>query len=355
MNSKLENINYIGDRARIILSEIVDSYLSTGSPVSSKVIAKNINSMLSPSTVRLIMSKLEKNGFLFSPHTSSGRMPTDKGLKFFVDGILEVGDLTNDERESIQAKCSVAGKTMMEVLDHSSKELSGLSNCTSLVFAPNNIDRPLKHIEFVSMDNHRALVITIDINGLVENRLVELPVGFTSSSLIEASNYINSKTYGKTLSEVKSIIDEELKLKSSEVEKLSEQLVSAGIAMRSTEKSDPHFLINRRDLFYGKIEHKEDIKKLDILLNEIQDQKNFVNILKYTLKGMGVHVFIGSNTKIFNLAGCSMIIAPLKRTSKTIKPNTLGAIGVIGPSRLNYARIIPMVDFTARILNKFLG
>ena len=162
------------------------------------------------------MSNLEDKGFLYSPHTSSGRIPTDKGLKFFVDGILEIGDLTSDERDSIQAKCSVAGKTLMEVLDHSSKELSGLSSCTSLVFAPNNIEIPLKHIEFVSMDNNRALVITIDINGLVENKLIELPNGFTSASLIEASNYINSKTYGKTLMEVKNIINEELKQKNSE-------------------------------------------------------------------------------------------------------------------------------------------
>lgn len=355
MNSDLDNIINIDDRARIILSELIDSYLNTGTPVSSKVISESLNSMLSPSTVRLIMSTLEEKGFLYSPHTSSGRIPTDKGLKFFVDGILEIGDLTTEERENIQAKCSVAGKTMMEVLDHSSKELSGLSNCTSLVFAPNNIDTPLKHIEFVTMDNNRALVITIDVNGLVENRLIELPMGFTNASLLEASNYINSKTYGKTLAEVKVIIDEELKIKNSEVEKLSEQLVSAGIAVRSIEKGNSHFLINRRDLFYGKIKQKEDIKKLDILLNEIQDKKNFINILKYTLKGMGVHVFIGSNTKIFNLAGCSMIIAPLKRTGKTEKPNTLGAIGVIGPSRLNYARIIPMVDFTAKVLNKFLS
>ncbi|MBV69007.1 MAG: heat-inducible transcription repressor HrcA [Pelagibacterales bacterium] len=355
MNSDLEKINDVGDRARIILSEIVESYLNKGTPVSSKIISANLNSFLSPSTVRLIMSNLEEKGFLYSPHTSSGRIPTDKGLKFFVDGILEIGDLTSDERDSIQAKCSVAGKTLMEVLDHSSKELSGLSSCTSLVFAPNNIDLPLKHVEFVPMDNNRALVITIDINGLVENKLIELPSGFTSSSLIEASNYINSKTYGRTLKEVKSIINDELKQKSSEVETLSEKLVSAGIAVKSQEKEDPHFLINRRDFFYGKINQKEDIKKLDVLLNEIQDKKNFINILQYTLKGMGVHVFIGSNTKVFNLAGCSMIIAPLKRNSKTVKPNTLGAIGVIGPSRLNYARIIPMVDFTAKVLNKFLG
>ena len=355
MNSNLEHIDDVGNRARVILSEIVDSYLNTGNPVSSKLISENLNSLLSPSTVRLIMSNLEERGLLYSPHTSSGRIPTDKGLKFFVDGILEIGDLSSEEKDSLQAKCSVVGKTIMEVLDHSSKELSGLSKCTSLVFAPNNIDRPLKHIEFVSMDNHRALVITIDINGLVENRLVELPQGFTSSSLIEASNYINSKTYGRTLTEVKTLINEELRIKNSEVEILSQQLVSAGIAVRSVEKGDSHFLINRRDLFYGKMEQKEDIKRLDVLLSEIQDKKNFINILQYTLKGMGVHVFIGSNTKVFNLAGCSMIIAPLKRTGKSIKPNTLGAIGVIGPSRLNYAKIIPMVDFTAKILNKFLG
>ena len=153
------------------------------------------------------MSKLEEQGLLYSPHTSAGRVPTDRGLKLFVDGLLEIGDLTSEERNTIEARCSVAGKTLLEVLDHSSKELAGLSNCTSLVFAPDNLERPLKHIEFVALDGEKALVITIDINGLVENKLISIPKGLTNSALIEASNYINSKLYGKTLYEAKKLID----------------------------------------------------------------------------------------------------------------------------------------------------
>ena len=201
----------------------------------------------------------------------------------------------------------------------------------------------------------RALVITIDINGLVENKLISLPKGLTNSSLIEASNYINSKLYGKTLYETKNQINKELKEKHSEIEKLSEQLVNAGIAIRGGNSEEDHFLINRRDFIYGKIDEKVDIFKLDNLLNQLQEKKNFINILKNTSEGQGVHVFIGSNTETFNLSGCSMIVAPLKQRSNLEKIKTLGAIGVIGPSRLNYARIIPMVDFTAKVLNKFLN
>ncbi len=355
MKKNHNNSRDIENRAKKILSEVVEAYLNDGHPVSSKIISQKLNSYLSASTIRLVMSKLEKQGLLYSPHTSSGKVPTDRGLKLFVDGLLEIGDLTKEERKNIEARCSVAGKTLLEVLDHSSKELAGLSNCTSLVFAPNNLERPLKHIEFVALDLDRALVITIDINGLVENKLISIPTGLTNSALIEASNYINSKLYGKTLHETKKQIDLELKEKNSEVEKLSDQLVTAGIAIRGGTNGEDHFLINRRDFIYGKIDEKVDILKLDKLLDELQDKKNFVNILKHASEGQGVHVFIGSNTEIFNLSGCSMIVAPLKQKSKSEKISTLGAIGVIGPSRLNYSRIIPMVDFTAKVLNKFLN
>ncbi len=349
------NSGDIDNRAKVILSEIVESYLSDGNPVSSKEISQKIDLSLSPSTIRLVMSKLEESGLLYAPHTSAGRVPTDRGLKLFVDGLLEIGDLSFDERKEIESRCSVAGKTLLEVLDDSSKKLAGLSNCTSLVFAPNSIEKPLKHIEFVALDHKKALVITIDINGLVENKLIEIPSGLTNSSLIEASNYINSKLYGKTLLETKNLIDQELKEKNTEIEKLSEQLVSAGIAIRSNKNGEEHFLVNRRDFIYGKIEEKDEISRLDNLLKELQDKKNLVNILKFTKKGTGVHVFIGSNTKMFNLSGCSMIVAPLASKIKNSKIITLGAIGVIGPSRLNYSRIIPMVDFTAKVLNKFLN
>ncbi len=355
MTDELKKDSGIGERARSILAKVVESYLNQGHPISSKLISEKLNSLLSPSSIRSVMAKLEEQGYLYSPHTSSGRMPTDRGLKLFVDGLLELGDLTKEERKNIEARCAVAGKTLMEVLDHSSKQLAGLSNCTSLVYAPENIDRPLKHIEFVSLNNENALVITIDINGLVENKLIKVAKGITNSSLIEATNYINSRVYGKTLQDLKNDLSRELMRQKTEVEKLSEQLVSEGIAIRSKDKGDDHFLINRRDFIYGKVDQKEDLSKLDILLNELQNKENFINILRNTSEGAGVHVFIGSNTEMFNLTGCSMIIAPLKQKSGQKNTSTLGAIGIIGPSRLNYSRIIPMVDFTAKVLNKFLN
>ena len=355
MNKNKKDIYDIGNRAKKILSEVIEAYLNNGQPVSSKIISEKLNILLSPSSIRLVMAKLEEQGYLYSPHTSSGRIPTDRGLKLFVDGLLELGDLTKEERKNIEARCAVAGKTLLEVLDHSSKELAGLSSCTSLVFAPNNIIRPLKHIEFVPLDQDRALVVTIDINGLVENKLIRVTKGITSSALIEATNYINSKIYGKTLDEVKIIISSELDKQSSEVEKLSQQLVAEGLAIRSKEKGEEHLLINRRDFIYGKVEQKEELVRLHNLLNELQNKENFINILRNTSEGTGVNVFIGSNTEMFNLSGCSMIVAPLKQRLKNKKVTTLGAIGVIGPSRLNYSRVIPMVDFTAKVLNKFLN
>lgn len=355
MISKFKEETSIGIRAKTILTEVVESYLNNGQPVSSKIISEKLSPLLSSSSIRLVMAKLEEQGYLYSPHTSAGRMPTDRGLKLFVDGLLEIGDLTKEERTNIETRCSVAGKTLLEVLDHSSKELAGLSNCTSLVFAPNNIDRPLKHIEFVSLDYEKALVITIDINGLVENKLIKIPKGITNSALIEATNYINSKVYGKNLSEVKKTISKELEKQSTEIEKLSEQLVSEGIAIRSKDQGEDHFLINRRDFIYGKVDQKDELTRLDVLLNELQNKENFINILSHTSEGTGVHVFIGSNTEMFNLSGCSMIVAPLKHRPNDKNVSTLGAIGVIGPSRLNYSRVIPMVDFTAKVLNKFLS
>jgi len=345
----------IGIRAKSILAEVVDVYLNEGNPVSSKLISEKLDSPLSPSTIRLVMSRLEEQGYLYSPHTSAGRVPTDRGLKLFVDGLLQLGDLTKEERNNIEARCSVAGKTLLEVLDHSSKELAGLSNCTSLVFAPNNIDRPLKHMEFVALDKEKALVITIDINGLVENKIIKVPKGITTAALIEATNYINSKIYGKTLFDLKSDISKELERQNKQIDKLSEQLVSEGIAIRSKERGEDHFLINRRDFIYAKVDQKDELIRLDLLLNQLQNKKNFINILNNTTEGTGVHVFIGSNTEMFNLSGCSMIVAPLKQRFKNKNASALGAIGVIGPSRLNYSRIIPMVDFTAKVLNKFLN
>ena len=200
MKSIFKDNASIGIRAKAILAEVIESYLNNGQPVSSKIISEKLSPLLSSSSIRLVMARLEEQGYLYSPHTSAGRVPTDRGLKLFVDGLLEIGDLTKDERRNIESRCAVAGKTLLEVLDHSSKELAGLSNCTSLVFAPSNIDRPVKHIEFVSLDNEKALVITIDINGLVENKLIKIPKGITNSALIEATNYINSKV-SKTSSE----------------------------------------------------------------------------------------------------------------------------------------------------------
>ena len=349
-----KGINKLGNRSKNILRKVIESYLSNGAPVSSAKVSKELNSLLSSSSVRNVMANLENLGLLYSPHISAGRVPTDRGLRFFVDGLLEIGDLSIQERKEIEARCSVAGKSLLEVLNEASKELSGLSKCTSLVLAP-SIEQPIKHIEFVPLDASRALVVTVDINGLVENKLIEIPTGLSRSALNEASNFVNSRLYGKTLEEAKVQIDLDLAQRKSELDVLSEKVVSAGIAIKSEKNGEEHFLVNRRDFIYGDITAEQDIDRLNSLLIELENKKNMSRIIKSTTKGTGVHVFIGSDSDLFNLSGCSMIIAPLKRNlNKNNTMKTIGAIGVIGPTRLNYARIIPMVDFTAKVLNKFL-
>ncbi len=351
-----ENSAYkLGFRTKSIFRKVVESYLKNGDPVSSAKISSDLDNLLSSSSIRNVMAKLERSGLLYSPFTSSGRMPTDKGLRFFVDGLLEIGDLTKKERNDIEARCNVVGKSFLEMLNDASKELSGLLNCTSLVLAP-SINQPLKHIEFVPLDSSKALVVTVDINGLVENKLIELPNGLPSSGLNEASNYVNSHLNGKTLEEAKKLIDLELEQHRSQLDYLSKKVVAAGIAIKSKKNGEEHFLVNRRDLLFGDLSADADIEKLNNLLIELEDKKNMSKIIKSTAKGTGVHVFIGADSDLFNLSGCSMIIAPLKKINinKDSTKTTLGAIGVIGPTRLNYSRIIPVVDFTAKVLNKFL-
>jgi len=352
-NYKNNNIllSSLDSRSRKIFQYIVESYLETGNPVGSNTLSKNMSPSLASATIRNVMSNLEGLNLLKSPHVSAGRLPTEGGLQLFVDGLLQIGDISSEEKKSIEVLSAGTGKSLKDILNETSNALSGLSNCVSLVMAP-TIQRAIKHIEFVPIDPNRALVVIVDTLGLVENRLIDIPKGTPVSNLIEASNFLNSRVSGNTLSEARTLIEEELVNHKKEIDLISEKVITAGLAIKSANTNHSSLILTGKDNIYNDINTQEDFKKINELFEKIEQGKTLSELLKNSVLGTGVHVFIGADNKLFDYSGCSMILAPIKAKSNINKTKTLGAIGVIGPMRVNYGRIIPMVDFTAKAISK---
>ena len=353
--NKLKNnktlLSSLDDRSRTILQHIVESYLDTGNPVGSNTLSKKITPSLASATIRNVMSNLEALNLLKSPHVSAGRIPTETGLKLFIDGLLQVGDISSDEKNSIEALSAGTGKSLNNILSETSAALSGLSNCVSLVMAP-TFERAIKHIEFVPIDNDKALVVIVDIFGLVENRIIDIPKGTPVGNLIEASNFINARAVGGTLEEAKNKIEEELLIHRKEIDEISKKVIKAGLAVKTEDMDYPSLIVTGKNNFYSDLNTQEDFKKINELFEKIEQGQTLTELLKNSLSGTGVHVFIGADNKLFDYSGCSMIVAPFKTKENKTKAKTLGAIGVIGPIRVNYGRIIPMVDFTAQAISK---
>ncbi len=353
--NKLKNnktlLSSLDDRSRTILQHIVESYLDTGNPVGSNTLSKKITPSLASATIRNVMSNLEALNLLKSPHVSAGRIPTETGLKLFIDGLLQVGDISSDEKNSIEALSAGTGKSLNNILSETSAALSGLSNCVSLVMAP-TFERAIKHIEFVPIDNDKALVVIVDIFGLVENRIIDIPKGTPVGNLIEASNFINARAVGGTLEEAKNKIEEELLIHRKEIDVISKKVIKAGLAVKTEDMDYPSLIVTGKNNFYSDLNTQEDFKKINELFEKIEQGQTLTELLKNSLSGTGVHVFIGADNKLFDYSGCSMIVAPFKTKENKTKAKTLGAIGVIGPIRVNYGRIIPMVDFTAQAISK---
>jgi len=347
------SLTSLDDRSRRILQHVVESYIQNGHPVASKEVSDKLRPLLAPATIRNVMAKLESMDLLKSPHVSSGRIPTDTGLRLFVDGLLQFGNIPKKEKDNIEALCAASGKSLEEILSATSGALSGLSNCVSLVAAP-TIERPLKHIEFVPIDNNRALVVIVNSIGLVENRLIDIPNGTPLTNLIEASNYINSKIVGQTLLELKKNIQKELNKHEREIDNISEKVVKAGLAIKTGNNKNPTFILTGKNNIYNNLSEQKDISRINFLFEELEKTKITFQLIENTVSETGVHVFIGADNKLFDHSGCSMIIAPLKgkKTLTSTNIKTLGAIGVIGPKRINYARVIPIVDFTAKTVSK---
>jgi heat-inducible transcriptional repressor len=297
------------------------------------------------------MSDLEHLGLIYAPHTSAGRLPTEVGLRLFVDGLLEIGDLTDDERRQIEAQLRIRREQSLEqVLSDAGEMISGLSRCAGVVLADKQVSR-LKHVEFVALEPGKALVVLVGDDQSVENRVIDLPAGLPPSSLTEAANYLNAHIRGLTLSEARTKIESELASDKAELDKLTQEVIGAGLATWSGALGDHKSLIVRGQAnLLQDIDGLENLERIRQLFADLETKRDLAQLLGLSERGQGVHIFIGSENKLFSLTGSSLIVAPFEDPQRKV----VGVLGVIGPTRLNYARIIPMVDYTAKLIGRLL-
>ena len=341
----------LNERSREIFRQIVESYLTTGEPLGSRNLSKLITTPLSPASVRNVMADLEQLGLIYAPHTSAGRLPTEMGLRFFVDALMQIGDLNDAERRKIEAQVAGAGKSVDSVLSEASGLLSGLTRAAGVVLA-DKVNVRLKHIEFVRLEPERALVVLVAENGQVENRVVQLPIGLPTSALTEATNFLNARIRGKTMVEVRAELERALEQSRAELDQLTKKVVEAGLASWSGGTADERQLIVRGQAhLLDDLHALEDLERVRLLFDDLETRREVIDLLGRAERAEGVRIFIGSENKLFSLSGSSTIIAPYHDSAGRI----VGVLGVIGPTRLNYARVIPMVDYTAKVVGKLLS
>ena len=345
----MSEIQELSGRNTEIFKKLVEAYIETGDPVGSVSLAKRLNINLSPSTIRSIMADLVDSGLLYSPHVSSGRIPTTKGLKFFLDGLLEIGDVSKDDREKIDSIAAGYGNHIEDILSDAIESLSGLSNCAGLVFAPKT-DAPLKHIEFIGLSPERVLVILVTEDGVVENRIIETPQGWTISILSEATNYLNRHLIGMKFNEITNEIEKEKKLLDKELDSLTSKFIKDGLALWTGIQEKEKLIVRGHSKLLEDVQEIEKLEKIKDLFGALETKKGLIKLLNMAKKAEGVRIFLGYESELFNNTGCSAIISPYMNSEGQI----IGAVGVIGPSHINYARIVPMVDYTARTVGHFI-
>jgi heat-inducible transcriptional repressor len=340
----------LNDRSTAIFRHIVETYLESGDPVGSRTLSRAQNISVSPATIRNVMSDLEEAGLLAAPHTSAGRIPTDLGLRLFVDGMMEMGNLTKAERASITGKCAATGHNVEEVLSDATKALSGLSRCASVVMVPKH-DLTVKHIEFVPISGQQALVVLVAEDGSVENRVIEIPLGLPPSALVRAGNFLNARLVGHSLESMGDAIQLELASKQAELDGLAARVVESGIAVWSGGATETaSLLVSGQSKLLENIEAAGDLERIKQLFEELERKKDLIKLMELAKDGRGVRLFIGAENNLFSLSGSSLVVSPYMNAANTV----VGVIGVIGPTRLNYARIVPMVDYTAQVVSRLL-
>lgn len=344
-------LSEMNERSREVFRRVVEGYLASGDPVGSRTLTRSMSEKISAATVRNVMQDLEFLGLLDSPHVSAGRIPTQLGLRLFVDGLLEVGTVAVEDREKIDATLGGNEPDVATLLDRVGAALSGITRGASLVLAPKH-EAPIRHIEFVSLAPDRALVVLVFGDGHVENRVFTPPPGQTASSMREAANFLNALAEGKTLSDLRKTVVRDITRRRQEIDILAHDLVESGLALweNAGEQSERLIVRGRSHLIDGSTE-SHDFERIRSLFDDLERKRDIAEFLELAETGEGVRIFIGSENKLFSLSGSSLVVSPYMNADRKI----IGAVGVIGPTRLNYGRIVPIVDYTAQLVGRMVS
>jgi heat-inducible transcriptional repressor len=344
-------LDELNDRSREVFRRVVEGYLDTGTPVGSRTLTRSMSEKVSAATIRNVMQDLEYLGLLGSPHTSAGRVPTQMGLRLFVDGFLEVGDLDQDDRISLDQTLESNSADIQGVLDRVGSALSAATQGASLVLAPKH-EAPIQHIDFVPLSPEQALVVLVFSDGHVENRIFNPPAGTTHSAMREAANFLNARLAGQTVSSLKHLMAQEIEVRRREIDSLANSLIESGLAVWENEGLQTERLIvrGRSNLLSGTTEAVE-LDRIRQLFDDLERKRDIAEFLELTDTGEGVRIFIGSENKLFSLSGSSLVVSPYMNADRKI----VGAVGVIGPTRLNYGRIVPIVDYTAQLVGRMIS
>ena len=337
-------------RAAAILREIVEQYVETGEPVGSRTLSRRLPMALSPATIRNVMADLTDAGLLFAPHTSAGRLPTERGLRLFVDGLLQFGEIAEEDRVAIGGALAASGRSLEDTLAEASNLLSGLSSAAGVVLAP-KLEGAVRHIEFVALGSGRALVVLVGADGQVENRLIDIPPGVPPAALEQAGNYLNARLSGRPIIELRRLVAEEIAADRTQLDALSAQVVGAGLATWSDEGRGGSLIIRGQAKLLQDVTQIDRLAAIQHLFERLEAQETMLRLLEMAEQSDGVRIFIGAENGLFGGSGMSMVVAPARGSGGRI----VGAIGVIGPTRINYGRIIPVVDYTARVVGRLLG
>jgi heat-inducible transcriptional repressor len=351
MNDRAQILSEMNDRSREVFRRVVEGYLDSGGPVGSRTLSRTMSEQVSAATIRNVMQDLEYLGLLDSPHVSAGRIPTQLGLRLFVDGLLEVGEVAARDREKIDATLQSNERDVGPILDRVGAALSGLTQGASLVLTPKH-EAPIRHIEFVSLAADRALVVLVFADGHVENRVFVPPPGQTPSSMREAANFLNAIAEGKTLTDLRATFQSEIATRRRELDALAATLVESGVAIWENEGQPYERLIvrGRANLLEGG-DAAQDLERIRQLFDDLERKRDIAEFLELAEEGEGVRIFIGSENKLFSLSGSSLVVSPYMNADRKV----IGAVGVIGPTRLNYGRIVPIVDYTAQLVGRLLS
>jgi heat-inducible transcriptional repressor len=337
----------LSDRMREIFGLVVESYLERGTPVGSKALAGSVS--LSPASIRGVMQELEERGLLTHPHTSAGRMPTESGLRLFVDGIMQASAPDPRERAEIERQIG-RDQPIEDALAAASAALSGLSQAAGVVLAPKHETR-LRQFNLVSLSPERALAVLVGADGSVENRVVSIDPGTSPSALEQVTNFINARLVGLTLAEAEARLRQEIRDQKEAIDAAAAELVASGLAAWSIDHARRPVLIVRGQANLIDESAAADLDRVRKLLDELEDRQEIARLLESARDAPGCRIFIGSENRMFALSGSSVVAAPYRGSHGEV----VGVVGVIGPTRLNYARVVPMVDFTAKALTRLIG